>query len=185
MRRGACLLMVLFVSVSMARADEAEDRTVAFVLKLNGTYGRDPQKPGKPVVIVSLAHTKITDRGLRELANFPKLQNLNLDHTGIGDAGLEELVALKQLQVLSLFGTKVTNPGLRVLAGVKQLNRLGLGPTQINDETLQTLRKMRMLHIMQQTWTTVPDPERKDHKRPAGPEVVWGKTENKAILGFF
>lgn len=50
-----------------ARADDAEDKAVAFVRKMGGNITRDDKAPGKPVVRVDLDGTKVTDAGLKEL----------------------------------------------------------------------------------------------------------------------
>ena len=73
--------MVLF-SLSVARADEAEDKAVAFIKKLGGAVMRDEKKPGKPVVHVDLSRTKISDAALKELATFKQLQKLDLERAG-------------------------------------------------------------------------------------------------------
>lgn len=53
---------------SSARADEAEDKTIAYVKRLGGAFTLDDKAPGKPVVAVSLAYKPVTDAGLKELA---------------------------------------------------------------------------------------------------------------------
>jgi hypothetical protein len=52
---------------SPVRADEAEDKAVAFVEKLGGKVARDEKLPGKPVVRVDLFFSAVTDAGLRQL----------------------------------------------------------------------------------------------------------------------
>ena len=74
-----------------ARADEAEDKAVAFVKKLGGSVDRDEKAPGKPVVEVFLSNTKVTDAGLKELAALKSLTQLDLGNTPVTDAGIKEL----------------------------------------------------------------------------------------------
>jgi hypothetical protein len=76
---------------SSARADDAEDRAVAFVEKLGGTVTRDAKAPGKPVVRVSLALKKVTDAELKNLAALKNLTALGLIRTKLTGAGLKEL----------------------------------------------------------------------------------------------
>lgn len=57
-----------------ARADDAEDKAVAFVVKLGGKITRDDKKPGKPVVEVNLSDTKLADADLKELAALKRHQ---------------------------------------------------------------------------------------------------------------
>ena len=79
---------------SPARADDAEDKAVAFVEKLSGTVTRDEKAPGKPVIAVDLRGRKLTDAGLKELTNLKNLTTLNLAGTQVTDVGLRELTAL-------------------------------------------------------------------------------------------
>jgi hypothetical protein len=97
------------------RADDAEDKAVAFVEKLGGKIKRDDKVAGKPVVEVNLFRTKVTDADLKELAALKSLTSLNLHDTKVTDAGLKELVPLKNLSFLSLGRTEVTDAGLKEL----------------------------------------------------------------------
>jgi hypothetical protein len=107
-------------SCSPVRADDAEDKAVAFVEKLAEGLGRevirDEKAPGKPVVEVNLVCTPVTDAGLKELAALKNLTTLHLGNTRVTDAGMKELAALKNLTTLSLFSTEVTGTGLKELA---------------------------------------------------------------------
>jgi|SRR5579883_2826069 len=81
---GLCLCSPL-------RADDAEDKAVAFVEKLGGTATRDEKAPGKPITVVNLIGTKVTDAGLKELATLKNLNTFYLGETQATDAGLKEL----------------------------------------------------------------------------------------------
>jgi len=74
-----------------SRADDAEDKAVAFVEKVGGKVTRDEKMPGKPVVTLSLNDRRITDAGLKELAPLTNLTELNLFGTKVTDAGVREL----------------------------------------------------------------------------------------------
>ena len=100
---------------SAARADDAEDKAVAFVKKLGGEGTLDDKAPSKPVIGVHLGSTKVTDAGLKELAPLKNLTKLDLRFTKVTDAGLKELAALKNLTWLDLGSTKVTDAGLKEL----------------------------------------------------------------------
>jgi internalin A len=76
---------------SSARADDAEDKAVAFVEKLGGRVARDEKTPGKPVTFVSLYFTNVSGAGLKELAVLKNLATLELSATKLTDAGLKEL----------------------------------------------------------------------------------------------
>ena len=86
---------------SSARADDAEDKAVAFVEKLGGTVVRDEKAPGKPVVTVNLGGKRVTDTGLKELAALKALTTVNLIGTKVTDAGVKELQkALPKCQIM-------------------------------------------------------------------------------------
>lgn len=108
---GLCLAL-------SARADEAEEKAIAFVKKLGGTLTRDDKAPRKPVVTVDLRnHTAVTDAGVKELAALKGLTTLDLTYCRqVTDAGVKELAALKGLTTLNLFGCqKVTDAGVKEL----------------------------------------------------------------------
>ena len=63
---GLCLCSTL-------RADDAEDKAVAFVKKLGGTVTRNEKAPGKPVFAINLSGTEVTDAGMKELAALKNL----------------------------------------------------------------------------------------------------------------
>src|SRR5688572_13762631 len=113
---GAVAVLIL-CSGSPARADDAEDKAVAFVEKLGGTVTRDEKQPGKPVVSVNLRYRKVTDAGVKELAVFKNLTTLHLNRTGVTDAGVKELAPLTNLTTLYLSECRgVTDAGLKELA---------------------------------------------------------------------
>src|SRR5688500_4370405 len=77
------------------RADDAEDRAVKFVEKLRGNINPDEAGPNKRGVAVTLSASLITDAGLKDLAPFRNLTQLNLGQTKITDAGLKEVASFK------------------------------------------------------------------------------------------
>src|SRR5215475_10522525 len=119
---GAAVLLGLLVLALTDRADEAA--AVKMIEKLGGTVTRDDKRPGKPVVVVDLRGTKITDAGLKELKELKNLQEVVLFRTAITDAGLKELKELKSLQWLHLGFTKITDAGLKKLKELKSLQGL-------------------------------------------------------------
>ena len=70
-----CGLMAggILYSSAPVRADDAEDKAVAFVKKLGGTITRDDKQTGKPVTTLNLNGTGVTDAGLKELAALNNL----------------------------------------------------------------------------------------------------------------
>src|SRR5215468_10493445 len=86
-----------------ARADNAEDKAVAFFKELGGNADRNENLPGKPVVsMLFFSNAKVTDADLKALAAFKNLTTLILSDIKITDAGLRELAPLKNLTRLDL-----------------------------------------------------------------------------------
>lgn len=53
--------------------------------------------PAKPLAVLDLSATKVTDAGLKELIAFKKLTTLDLGFTSVTDTGMKELAGLKNL----------------------------------------------------------------------------------------
>lgn len=93
---------------------------------------------------LSLARTRATDAGLREVAGLPLL-DLNLAGTGVGDDGVACLGGMHLLQTLDLWGTRVSDRGLAVVGGLESLRTLDLWGTQVTDAGLRHLERLRSL----------------------------------------
>jgi hypothetical protein len=93
-----------------AVSQEAE--AIDAIESLGGDCSTQNNDEDGPIVAVTLAGTRATDRDLAILKSFPKLRRLDLSATLITDAGLTHLKGLKQLETLTLTGTRVTNLGI-------------------------------------------------------------------------
>ncbi|MBX7209931.1 MAG: hypothetical protein K1X78_16560 [Verrucomicrobiaceae bacterium] len=82
---------------------------------------------------LDLGRTKITDAGIKTIAQLPRLVQLDLRQTAVTDAGLEPLTKLKNLQSLNLYGTQVTDAGLKQLAAIKSLKTVYLWGSKATD----------------------------------------------------
>ena len=109
---------------SSARADEAEDKAIAFVEKLRGKVTRDNSDPGNPVVTVSLDGSRVTDGELKQLLDINGLTVLNLSNTRVTDAGMKELAAFQNLTTLILDEKQITNGTLKAFGENKLLHLL-------------------------------------------------------------
>src|SRR5438270_807854 len=69
----------------------------------------------KTITTLGLSKNKITDAGVKELADLENLATLLLDGTQITDESVKELAKLKNLTTLVLRNTKVTNAGVKEL----------------------------------------------------------------------
>jgi beta-lactamase regulating signal transducer with metallopeptidase domain len=131
-------------------------KAIAEIEKLGGKVIVDEKSPDKPVPLIDLRETKVTDAGLEHLKGFSQLQYLFLGHTDVTDAGLEHLKGLSQLQMLDLSGTKVTDAGLEHLKGLTQLQTLFLG-NHITDAGLENLKGLPQLHTLSLCDTQITD----------------------------
>ena len=83
--------------------------------------------PIAPLIVdAELARTKVTDKGLAELAAFPNLRFLDLSHTAVTSLGMRDLEKLPKLQSLNLTQTKVTVEGVASLRAKPGLAHLYL-----------------------------------------------------------
>jgi len=92
---------------------DPEEKAVQSIESLYGLVTRDETLPGRPVVEVALANTKVTDADLKVLKELKGLQSLDLGCTRITDAGLKDLKELKGLRYLKLHATQITDAGLK------------------------------------------------------------------------
>ena len=89
----------------------------------------------------------LTDAGLQNLGEHPKLEYLNLTNTSIGDAGLRCLKGLRGLHTLTLIGTEVSDKGVEHLTGLQHLTILGIEQTRITGDGIKTLPELRALNV--------------------------------------
>jgi hypothetical protein len=106
------LFVTLLMPATALLAGGREGRAIDMVEKLGGRAERDGRVPGKPVVAVYLAHTKVADEHLKDLAALENLQTLDLYDTKVTDTGLKEVARLRRLRWLEISSTRVTDAGL-------------------------------------------------------------------------
>ncbi|MDB5339804.1 MAG: serine/threonine protein kinase [Planctomycetaceae bacterium] len=121
-----------------------------FRVNLSGSSVTDADlsvlEPLTTLVLVDVARTKITDKGLRSIARLTGLTAFNAGETEISDDGLKLLDGLRDLKTLDLRGTRVTDAGLEHLARTHSLTSLMLGENQVTtDAGLQHLTQMQSL----------------------------------------
>ena len=93
------------------------------------------------VIWLNLKDTKITDAGLKHLANLKGLKKLHLERTAVTDDGLDNLAHLSDLEYLNLYDTKVSDAGLDKLAGLKNLKQLYLWKSATTEEGADRLKQ--------------------------------------------
>lgn len=92
------------------------------------------------VLWLDVGGSRVSDRGLAEVARLPNLTRLHLQHTGVSDAGLASLAALQQLEYLNLYGTSVTDKGIVSLSPLRRLRALYVWETGVTPAGISTLR---------------------------------------------
>ncbi len=129
--------------------------------------------------LLTLGHTRVTDRGLSTLTELPslrwldltnlpisdeafarfggcrQLRQLSLENTRVTDRSLEHINRFTELEELDLSGTNVTSSGLARLQGLKDLQVLWLTRTQIDDEVIPVLQTMSNLEQVDVSGTGV------------------------------
>jgi hypothetical protein len=109
--------------------------------KLGGKVTVDEENPDKPIILVDLHNTQVTDAGLAHLEGLTKLLSLSLNNTKVTDVGLEYLKGLTHLETFDLANTQVTDAGLEHLKGLTRLQSLNLGKTQVTDAGVDKLQQ--------------------------------------------
>lgn len=112
---------------------------VEAIVRLGGTVERDPARPGRPVVKVSLWTTRCTDADLVHLLAFPELRVLAChgsckehDKNKITDAGLKHVGRLAKLEEIDLsWQPGVTDAGLAELKRLPNLRKFDLSQTAV------------------------------------------------------
>ena len=96
--------------------------------------------------VLDLCGSAITDSGLTHLRTkgglqkLPLLTNLDLSFTKVTDKGVQELAVLARLQVLDLSRTAITDSGLAHLKAIRGLQKLDLHNTEITENGIKDLK---------------------------------------------
>jgi hypothetical protein len=101
------------------------------------------------LVRVDLAHTRISDLGVRQLRALAALRELDLSWAElVGDEGVVALKELGSLRRLALRGTQVTSATLAGLAGLGDLEALDVAFARVTDEGMPSLLRLRKLRAL-------------------------------------
>lgn len=161
-----------FVGNDVAHAKSNRERVIAEIARLGGKIEFDELLPGKPIVLIDLHGTavtnadlailkglrdlrfldlrltKITDEGVAKLKNLTGLQTLNLFRTQLSDKGLAQLRKLTLLQTLLIGGTQITDAGLTYLKSFTNLRKLSLFQTKVSDAGIASLKALIKLETL-------------------------------------
>ena len=92
------------------------------------------------VLWLDLGGTRVSDRGLAEVARLPNLTRLHLQHTEVSDGGVAHLTGLQRLEYLNLYGTAVTDEGLAPLSSLTRLRALYVWETGVTPAGVSRLQ---------------------------------------------
>jgi hypothetical protein len=81
---------------------------------------------------------------VRQIAELPRLEQLDLSGTRVTDACLADLQKARRLQYLVLRGTGVTDAAIAGLNRIPVLSVLDVGDTKISEEKTAVMRKRGM-----------------------------------------
>jgi Leucine-rich repeat (LRR) protein len=90
---------------------------------------------------LALSDTRISDRGLDEIAYLHNIKVLNLKNTKVTDEGMKKLLPLTNLKWLVLIDTGITDAGLKQLAEIKSLSQLEVVGTKVTWPGVRWLQK--------------------------------------------
>ena len=88
-----------------------------------------------------IGKTKITDAGLKSVAELPRLYLLEVSGTAVTDAGIAQLGGMERLKVLRFRNTAVTDKGMASLGGLKTLIIMSVGGSKVTDTGIAGLRQ--------------------------------------------
>jgi hypothetical protein len=117
-----------YLSVSFINAKEAGDNDLSLLLPLKDQ-----------LLWLNVGRTKITDQGLKTIAQLTNLTQLNLEHTAIQDDGLKQLTSLAHLTTLNLVGNGISDAGLMNVARLPGLEKIYLYQTDVTSEGVSTV----------------------------------------------
>jgi hypothetical protein len=101
---------------------------------------------------------QVTDAGIVDLKNFPKLKDLRLAGSAFTDRGFETVAKLENLANLGFCYSSITDQGLVQVGGLKKVHDLDLsGNKGITDAGLVHLRGLESLHSLNLSGASVTD----------------------------
>ena len=145
------LLNLCLTMLAIATAQGAE----SWVTALGGVAVTGP---GGEVTGVSFRASWVTDGELARIAEFPKLQKLDLSRTHISDHALDVLRKLPSLTELDLtYAEHITDAGLARLRDLRSLQRLSLEGARITDSGMNSISSLVHLRLLNLRSTEITD----------------------------
>jgi hypothetical protein len=141
-------LGVLDIRAQATGGEPERDRAVALVERLGGQIERDESAPGRPVVGIRLATTRVSDVQLGELRSLISLARLDLTQTKISDDGLARLRGHEGLRSLTLYDTRMADRGFEHVATLTNLEALYVGLCGVTGPGLSRLERLHDLKTL-------------------------------------
>jgi hypothetical protein len=116
------------------------------VLREFGQVEVDENAPDHPVVQVALSGRRVSDHTTALLTQFPELRRLELHDVRVTDVGLRQIAQLPRLKYLCLDGIDHGDAGLAAVATAKSLESLSLRHVQMTQRGLEQLARLPHLH---------------------------------------
>jgi hypothetical protein len=135
LRKAGALAMPLAQNTNLVRVDFSQAGDKISDVEIAGVKSVAGQ-----VTSLNLARTKVSDNGLKAVADLKLLTRLHLENTGVGDAGLKHLSGLEHLEYLNLYGTQVGDAGVAQLAGMKNLKKLYVWQSKVTENGVKALQ---------------------------------------------
>jgi len=120
-------------------------RQIAEIEAVAGWVIRDEDRPGQPVITVTLNGDAITDAFFERLKVLDDLETLVLGPSRVTEAGLTHLKGLRHLRELYVTRAPVSDAFLNRLQELPQLEKLSLRNNQLGDASLKQLKAL--LHL--------------------------------------
>jgi Leucine-rich repeat (LRR) protein len=145
------------VAEDVKRNEDGKLTHVEFRLSQIGDNGLERLKELPEIESLHFVYCRrITDDGMRFIAEMKNLKDLTLSHTNVGKRGISKLVTLRQLEKLDLttnrVGSRTNEPldnlSMRNIAELKQLKSLSLHGVAINDSGLLHLEALEGLESL-------------------------------------
>jgi uncharacterized membrane protein/mono/diheme cytochrome c family protein len=119
-----------FLTVNCVNASGFDDEQVSLLLSAADN-----------IVWLKAGHTRLTDRGLKDLGALKNLTRLSLENTSITNDGLSVLNNFDHLIYLNLIGTSISDKSIGLISKQKKLKSVYLWQTDVTPAGAASLRQ--------------------------------------------
>lgn len=133
---------------------------------------------------LDLSNTRVTDNGLASMVRLAGLEELKLCYNFIWDDGVSHLTPLTALKSLDLRATKLSDQGLMELGRMSQLRELRVGPGHFTTAGIGYLANLRNLEILDLSRSDASENAYRGSRLPATPSIEIHARSSPYNLGF-